>query len=203
MKAFVDASAAGWHDYLYGDPKPADALILKDNPDMTQDVLDQARAKMREDGIVDGGDAKSAGIGTMSERRWAEVFKVAADAAGLYPNTVLWTTSTGYTHSVSSRRSAPDGGDRSTAVEVDYGRGAGARPFLAPSLEPGEIVALVGPSGCGKSTAMRLLAGLEAPTRGAGRVWLAGTGARPRSVVFQAPDPDALGQRARQRGPAP
>jgi NitT/TauT family transport system ATP-binding protein len=33
-------------------------------------------------------------------------------------------------------------------------------------LAAGEIVALVGPSGCGKSTALRLLAGLEAPTRG-------------------------------------
>ncbi|MGZ3346306.1 MAG: ABC transporter substrate-binding protein [Caulobacteraceae bacterium] len=84
VKAFVEASAKGWHDYLYGDPKPADALILKDNPDMTQDVLDQARAKMREAGIVDGGDAKTAGIGTMSDRRWAEVFKVGSDA-GLYP----------------------------------------------------------------------------------------------------------------------
>ena len=51
------------------------------------------------------------------------------------------------------------------AVEVDY-RG---RPALGPlSLEvgAGEVVSLVGPSGCGKSTALRVLAGLEAPTRG-------------------------------------
>jgi NitT/TauT family transport system substrate-binding protein len=87
VTAFIDASAQGWHDYLYGDPKPADALILKDNPDMTQDVLDQARAKMRETGLVDGGDAKANAIGTMSDRRWAEVFKVASDA-GVYPKTM-------------------------------------------------------------------------------------------------------------------
>ena len=68
-------------------------------------------------------------------------------------------------------------------VEVVYGSRAALGPFSL-RLEPGEIVALVGPSGCGKSTALRLLAGLEQPTRG--RVErLAGRGET--SVVFQAP----------------
>jgi NitT/TauT family transport system ATP-binding protein len=47
-----------------------------------------------------------------------------------------------------------------------------------------EIVALVGPSGCGKSTALRLLAGLEAPTRGEVRRT---PGRGETAVVFQAP----------------
>jgi NitT/TauT family transport system ATP-binding protein/sulfonate transport system ATP-binding protein len=34
------------------------------------------------------------------------------------------------------------------------------------SLAPGEFVALLGPSGCGKSTLLRLVAGLEAPSKG-------------------------------------
>lgn len=69
-------------------------------------------------------------------------------------------------------------------VEVDYpGRGRALGPFSL-ALEPGEIVALAGPSGCGKSTALRLLAGLEAPTRGH-VARLAGRGET--SVVFQAP----------------
>ena len=84
VKAFVDASAAGWQAYLYGDPKPADALIMKDNPDMTEDVLDQARAKMRARGLVDGGDAKASGIGVMTDARWAQTFDFASKA-GIYP----------------------------------------------------------------------------------------------------------------------
>ncbi|MES2033887.1 MAG: ABC transporter ATP-binding protein [Pseudomonadota bacterium] len=53
------------------------------------------------------------------------------------------------------------------SVEVDYrGRGRALGPFDL-TLADGEIVALVGPSGCGKSTALRLIAGLEQPTRGA------------------------------------
>ena len=94
VKAFVDASAAGWKAYLYGDPRPADALIMRDNPDMTQDVLDQARAKMRQNGIVDGGDAKTLGIGTMSDQRWAQVFQIAA-AAGVFPKAMDYKA--GYT----------------------------------------------------------------------------------------------------------
>jgi NitT/TauT family transport system substrate-binding protein len=84
VQAFVDGSAAGWKSYLYGDPRPGDALIKKDNPEMTQDILDQARAKMRSYGIVDSGDAKTAGIGVMTDARWKQFFDVAS-AQGVYP----------------------------------------------------------------------------------------------------------------------
>jgi len=78
IRAFVAASAVGWHDYLHGDPKPADALILKDNPDMTEDVLSQARAKMLQYGIIDGGDAPALGVGAMTDQHWADFFKLVA-----------------------------------------------------------------------------------------------------------------------------
>jgi NitT/TauT family transport system ATP-binding protein len=70
-----------------------------------------------------------------------------------------------------------------TQVEVDYPRGRALGPFSL-SIRAGEIVALVGPSGCGKSTAMRLLAGLEPPSKGK----VARTPGRGETaVVFQAP----------------
>jgi NitT/TauT family transport system substrate-binding protein len=87
VKAFVEATAQGWRDYLYGDPKPADALIHKDNPEITQDVLDQAREKLRSYAIVDGGDAKTAGIGAMTDARWRTFFDMAA-SQGVYPKTL-------------------------------------------------------------------------------------------------------------------
>ena len=87
VKAFVEASAKGWHDYLHGDPAPADALIRKDNPEMTQDVLDQAREKMRAYGLVDSGDAKTGGIGVMTDARWKEFFDMAVSQR-VYPQTM-------------------------------------------------------------------------------------------------------------------
>ncbi len=68
-------------------------------------------------------------------------------------------------------------------IEVDYGGRRALGPFSL-DLQSGEITALVGPSGCGKSTALRLLAGLERPTRGE-VVRMAARGET--SVVFQAP----------------
>jgi NitT/TauT family transport system ATP-binding protein len=52
---------------------------------------------------------------------------------------------------------------------MDFGRGAARVPVLGPlSLDfaAGRTTAILGPSGCGKSTLLRLVAGLDAPSRG-------------------------------------
>ena len=43
VQRFVDASIEGWYSYLYGDPGPANALIKHDNPEMTDELLANAR----------------------------------------------------------------------------------------------------------------------------------------------------------------
>ncbi|MDP3801351.1 ABC transporter substrate-binding protein [Brevundimonas sp.] len=89
LRSFIAASAEGWRDYIQGDGKAADALIRKDNPEMTQDVLDQARARLKANGIVDGGDAALYGLGTMTIERWQAFFEVTSQA-GVYPPNLDW-----------------------------------------------------------------------------------------------------------------
>ena len=89
VQRFVDASTEGWYSYLYGDPSPANALIKKDNAEMTDDLLAYGIAKMKEYGIVDSGDSLTHGIGAMTEARWREFFEMMSKA-GLYPADMDW-----------------------------------------------------------------------------------------------------------------
>jgi len=89
VQRFVDASIEGWYGYIYGDPSPANALIKKDNPEMTDDLIAYGRAKLTERGIVDSGDSLTLGIGAMSEARWKDFFDVMS-SQGLYPPTMDW-----------------------------------------------------------------------------------------------------------------
>jgi NitT/TauT family transport system substrate-binding protein len=69
VQRFVDASIIGWYNYLYGDNAPANALIKRQNPEMTDELLAYSVAKMKEYGIVDSGDALTLGIGAMTDTR--------------------------------------------------------------------------------------------------------------------------------------
>lgn len=79
VKAFVAASVDGWRAYLNDDPAPGNALILRDNPEMSADLIANGIAVMNAKGIVLSGDAKTLGIGAMTDARWAEFFRVMAE----------------------------------------------------------------------------------------------------------------------------
>ena len=69
VRRFVEASILGWVNYLYGDRAPADALIRKENPEVSQDELDRGVEKLKALGIVDSGDARTRGIGAIDPAR--------------------------------------------------------------------------------------------------------------------------------------
>jgi NitT/TauT family transport system substrate-binding protein len=74
VQRFVDASAIGWYHYIYGDSRPGNELIKKQNPEMTDALLAFSIAKMRGAGIVDSGDSLTLGIGAMTDARWKSFF---------------------------------------------------------------------------------------------------------------------------------
>ncbi len=67
VKCFVDGSAKGWYNYLYGDNKAANEMIKKDNPDITDEQIAFSIKQMKEFGIVDSGEAEKLGIGAMTD----------------------------------------------------------------------------------------------------------------------------------------
>jgi len=69
VKCFVDASSKGWASYLYGDPAPGNALILEQNPDMSQEQIDFSIKMLKDYGIVDSGISLEQGIGAMDPAR--------------------------------------------------------------------------------------------------------------------------------------
>jgi NitT/TauT family transport system substrate-binding protein len=73
VKRFVRATAEGYKSYL-ANPAPANALIRKANPEMTEDLLAFGVKSIQAYGIVGGGDAAKQGIMTMTDARWKQTF---------------------------------------------------------------------------------------------------------------------------------
>ncbi|AZP41950.1 MULTISPECIES: ABC transporter substrate-binding protein [Rahnella] len=69
MAKFVKASMEGWVSYLQN-PAAGNALIKKDNPKMTDDLLAWGVEQIQAHHLIDGGDAATQGWGTMTEARW-------------------------------------------------------------------------------------------------------------------------------------
>ncbi len=74
VQRFVDASIIGWYNYIYGDNKAANALIKRDNPDISDDQLAYSVTQLKERGIVDSGDSLKLGVGAMTDARIKSFF---------------------------------------------------------------------------------------------------------------------------------
>jgi NitT/TauT family transport system substrate-binding protein len=83
VQRFVDASIVGWVNYLYGQRAAANAMMIKDNPEMTEAEIEASVALMKQQGIVDSGEAATAGIGAMSTARIKDFYDQMVKA-GLY-----------------------------------------------------------------------------------------------------------------------
>jgi NitT/TauT family transport system substrate-binding protein len=89
-RRFVKASLEGWKSYLKGDPSAANALIKADNPKMSDEQIAFGIKRMNELQIVDGGDAKTMGIGIITAERWKASYELMVKE-GLLPADADWT----------------------------------------------------------------------------------------------------------------
>lgn len=71
LQRFVKASMEGWKSYLKN-PAPGNALIKKENRNMDDALLAFGVAQMKSLGLIEGGDAKTMGIGVMTDVRWSK-----------------------------------------------------------------------------------------------------------------------------------
>ncbi len=215
VKCFVEGSAIGWANYLYGDPSPADEMIQADNPDMSDEQLEFSRNAMKEYGIVDSGDALELGIGGMTDATIKDFYDkmVAAGVVGAgagseqglhagFLQQRRWAGREEEADGVNAELQAGAAAPLSAAAAREarapllsirnvtkvFGRDVVALRGMSLNVRQGDFISLLGPSGCGKSTALRLIAGLMHPT--SGRIeWADGPGAQDGGlgVVFQEP----------------
>jgi NitT/TauT family transport system substrate-binding protein len=88
VAAFVKASMQGWKDYLKGDPSAANALIKKDNPNMSDDRIAVGIQLMNQSGMVAGGDAATLGIGIVTDERMKKTYDMMVAMKLLDPSKV-------------------------------------------------------------------------------------------------------------------
>jgi NitT/TauT family transport system substrate-binding protein len=74
VAGFIKATMEGWKSYLKGDPSAANALIKKDNPNMTDDKIAVGIKLLNETGMVMGGDAARLGIGVITDERMKRTY---------------------------------------------------------------------------------------------------------------------------------
>lgn len=83
VRRFVEASVLGWATYLHGDRSAGDALIKRDNPEMSDELIAGSVALIKQLGLVDSGEATTRGIGALSSTRIRDFYEQMVKA-GLY-----------------------------------------------------------------------------------------------------------------------
>ena len=86
LAKFVRASAEGWRSYL-ANPAPGNALIKRDNPQMSDELLVYSHRKLNEYAIVTGGDAQKLGLLSMTDARWTQTLDFLRTAGLTRPGT--------------------------------------------------------------------------------------------------------------------
>ncbi|MBC7940490.1 MAG: ABC transporter substrate-binding protein [Chitinophagaceae bacterium] len=85
VAAFVKATMEGWKSYLQGDPAPANMLIKRENPAMTDDQIAVGIRLMKESGMVFGGDAATLGVGVVTDARMKKTYDMMVQMGLLDP----------------------------------------------------------------------------------------------------------------------
>jgi NitT/TauT family transport system substrate-binding protein len=81
---FVEASARGFAECINGDASRAIAAIAAAAAEQPPEFSRFKLAQMKQYELVTGGDAKLLGVGSMTDERWATIFKTMSDL-GVYP----------------------------------------------------------------------------------------------------------------------
>jgi NitT/TauT family transport system substrate-binding protein len=87
---FVHATLEGWKSF-WSDPAPALALIQRTNPQADDGWMAYSIATMKELNVIGGGDAATAGLGTMTEERWRQLADFMVQVQLIKPSTD-WTS---------------------------------------------------------------------------------------------------------------
>lgn len=85
VAAFVKATMLGWKSYLKGDPAPGNALIVRDNPNMTPVLIAHGIRMLNQSGMVFGGDAARYGVGVITDARMQQTFDMLVQMGLLDP----------------------------------------------------------------------------------------------------------------------
>ncbi len=86
IQGFVRATMLGWRDYLR-DPAPGNVLIRQANPKMTDARIAYSIEQMRTHHAIGGGDARTGGIGIITEARWRQTADFLVRSKLLAPST--------------------------------------------------------------------------------------------------------------------